>query len=213
MQEKGFSFVSRIDIMTEQEIPLFPLSLFLLPGDYSQLYIFEDRYKQLINECLEQGMPFGIPFSSKENIGNYGCLVEVTEVPKRYPAGEMDIVIKCLSVFKLGKFNFQKEGKLYPAGSVSVLEDVKNFAADDALKSKFKEHMVKHEVFNSELLSKDDLGVFDIANELYLNNMEKLELLKCKGSEALNGYLKNYIYYLHLLQEQEKSVFQNIYLN
>jgi Lon protease-like protein len=43
--------------------PLFPMNFFLLPGEFTQLYIFEDRYKQLVKECFKEGGTFGIPYS------------------------------------------------------------------------------------------------------------------------------------------------------
>jgi Lon protease-like protein len=35
------------------EIGLFPLPLVLLPSERVPLHIFEERYRDLINECLE----------------------------------------------------------------------------------------------------------------------------------------------------------------
>ncbi len=41
-------------------IPLFPLNLVLFPGMDLPLHIFEDRYKDMIGECLNQNAPFGV---------------------------------------------------------------------------------------------------------------------------------------------------------
>ena len=41
-------------------IPLFPLDTVLFPGMVLPLHIFEERYKQMIHECLEREQPFGI---------------------------------------------------------------------------------------------------------------------------------------------------------
>nr|MBA2536404.1 ATP-dependent protease [Actinomycetota bacterium] len=41
------------------EIGLFPLELVLLPGERLPLHIFEERYKELIGECIEEGGAFG----------------------------------------------------------------------------------------------------------------------------------------------------------
>ncbi|MEA2147147.1 MAG: hypothetical protein QOG59_2734, partial [Solirubrobacteraceae bacterium] len=37
------------------EFPLFPLGIVALPGELVPLHIFEDRYKLMMNECLEGG--------------------------------------------------------------------------------------------------------------------------------------------------------------
>ncbi len=41
-------------------LPLFPLNLVLFPGQDLPLHIFEERYKDMIGECLEQDSPFGV---------------------------------------------------------------------------------------------------------------------------------------------------------
>ena len=42
------------------ELPLFPLNVVLFPGMPMPLHIFEERYKQMIGECLDREAPFGI---------------------------------------------------------------------------------------------------------------------------------------------------------
>ncbi len=195
------------------DIPLFPLNIFLLPGDFTQLYIFEERYKQLINECVEKNQPFGIPFSSRINTLKLGSLVKVSEVIKRHPSGEIDILVQSVGLFRLNQFNFQKEDKLYPTGDISGLEKVENFSASPSLMDKFKKYLLEYGNVANKLLSVKQLLVFDIANELYLTEVEKLELLRCETKEEYNSFLENYLHYLNLLEEQEKSVYQNIYLN
>ncbi len=42
------------------ELPLFPLNLVLFPGMDLPLHIFEERYKDMIGECLNNHTPFGV---------------------------------------------------------------------------------------------------------------------------------------------------------
>jgi len=42
------------------ELPLFPLSTVLFPGMVLPLHIFEERYRLMINRCLEEHRPFGV---------------------------------------------------------------------------------------------------------------------------------------------------------
>jgi Lon protease-like protein len=39
---------------------LFPLDAVLFPGAALNLHIFEPRYKQMVADCLEEGVPFGV---------------------------------------------------------------------------------------------------------------------------------------------------------
>ena len=45
---------------TAYPLPLFPLNVVLFPGMPLPLYIFEERYKLLINDCLRDHKPFGV---------------------------------------------------------------------------------------------------------------------------------------------------------
>ncbi len=49
------------------ELPLFPLNAVLFPGAALPLHIFEERYKEMIRRCLEEGTPFGVLLIRKGN--------------------------------------------------------------------------------------------------------------------------------------------------
>src|SRR6185503_19425073 len=42
------------------ELRLFPLNTVLFPGMRMPLHIFEERYRLMIRECIEQDAPFGV---------------------------------------------------------------------------------------------------------------------------------------------------------
>lgn len=42
------------------DLPLFPLNTVLFPGMVLPLHIFEERYKLMVNHCLERERPFGV---------------------------------------------------------------------------------------------------------------------------------------------------------
>ena len=54
------------------EIGLFPLELVLLPTERVPLHIFEDRYKELIGECLARGDEFGLVFADERGLRESG---------------------------------------------------------------------------------------------------------------------------------------------
>jgi Lon protease-like protein len=43
-------------------LPMFPLNTVILPGETKVLHIFEDRYKELVVDCLKNAANFGIPY-------------------------------------------------------------------------------------------------------------------------------------------------------
>ena len=58
-------------------LPLFPLNLIVFPHEDLNLHIFEPRYRQLINECLDEKKTFGIPAFVNNKLLGYGTEVEV----------------------------------------------------------------------------------------------------------------------------------------
>jgi Lon protease-like protein len=42
------------------EMPLFPLNVVLFPGMVLPLHIFEPRYREMINRCIDEDIPFGV---------------------------------------------------------------------------------------------------------------------------------------------------------
>ena len=77
-----------------RKIPLFPLGVVLLPNMLLPLHIFEERYKQMIGECLEEDKPFGIVLFDGQAIHQAGCMARITKVIKRHDDGRMDILAR-----------------------------------------------------------------------------------------------------------------------
>ena len=64
--------------MKETLLPLFPLDLVLLPEAPLPLHIFEERYKTMIGECIDNRKEFGVVLSRKEGIERVGCTAQVS---------------------------------------------------------------------------------------------------------------------------------------
>ncbi|MBW2640336.1 MAG: LON peptidase substrate-binding domain-containing protein [Deltaproteobacteria bacterium] len=58
-------------------IPLFPLGVVLLPQMELSLHVFEERYKVMINECLEQEREFGVVHYDGTDIRSIGCTAKI----------------------------------------------------------------------------------------------------------------------------------------
>ena len=97
-------------------LPLFPLNLVAYPGEKLNLHIFEPRYRQLIDECIEQQTTFGIPAYVNNTLPGYGTEMEVMELVTRYDDGRMDIRTQGQRVFSLLEFENPAPGKLYAGG-------------------------------------------------------------------------------------------------
>lgn len=89
-------------------IPIFPLGSVLFPNMPLKLHIFEERYKLMINECIEQNTPFGVVLikSGIEALGPLadpymiGCTAHISQV-QRLPYDRMNIMAVGRERFKI----------------------------------------------------------------------------------------------------------------
>jgi Lon protease-like protein len=89
-----------------EEIPLFPLGLVLFPGMVQPLFIYEERYKEMVNYCLETTTPFGIAWAYPTvgdrvgyvaAVGTSAAIVNVEKLEE----GRMNIVAVGRSRFRI----------------------------------------------------------------------------------------------------------------
>lgn len=111
-----------------QIIPLFPLGVVLLPQMELPLHIFEERYKVMINECLEQDRIFGVVYYDGTDMRSIGCTAKILDVVKQYEDGRMDIVT-------MGKTRFvikdMDQSRIYLQAKVLFFEDEQETASDN----------------------------------------------------------------------------------
>jgi Lon protease-like protein len=105
---------------TIERFPLFPLGLVLLPQELVPLHIFEDRYKQMIGECLDGESEFGIIWLSDDGLKQTGCAARIARVLERFDDGRLNILVQGTEPFRLLR---KIEDLPYPAGDVEVLHD------------------------------------------------------------------------------------------
>jgi Lon protease-like protein len=110
-----------------ERFPLFPLGLVLLPGEVVPLHIFEERYKLMIGECLDEERDFGVIWLSDEELKDVGCGASVTKVLERMDDGRMDILVRGTRPFRLLR---RIDDMPYPAGDIELLDE--DEAAEDA---------------------------------------------------------------------------------
>lgn len=107
-------------MINKATIPLFPLGLVLFPGMPLPLHIFEDRYKLMINECLDQNKAFGIVLFNGHQIQDIGCSAVIIKVLKEYDDGKMDIFCVGQKRFFIRKL---LESKAYLESEVIFFDD------------------------------------------------------------------------------------------
>jgi Lon protease-like protein len=107
------------------ELGLFPLGIVLLPNEQIPLHIFEDRYQELIGECLEDEREFGLVYADDAGLREIGTRAVVTEVLDRFEDGRMNVVVEGRERFRLLELT---EGRSFHTGRVEPIEDDQDVA-------------------------------------------------------------------------------------
>ena len=110
------------------ELGLFPLGIVLLPSEQIPLHIFEDRYQELIGECLRENREFGLVFADEDGLRDVGTRAAVTEVLDRFEDGRLNIVAEGRDRFRLLELT---HGRSFQTALVEELADDAD-AADPA---------------------------------------------------------------------------------
>jgi Lon protease-like protein len=85
----------------KQKISIFPLNLVVFPNSRYPLHIFENRYKKMIQNCLDNNEGFGITAKIGQEISSIGSYVTIHKILKKYITGEMDIIVKAQKRFHM----------------------------------------------------------------------------------------------------------------
>ena len=95
--------------MTTERIPLFPLTVVLLPGMTLPLHIFEQRYKRMMKTVIDEEIPFGVILARENGIATVGCTALVRRVARTYPDGRMDVITLGESAYRVRAVHKDKE--------------------------------------------------------------------------------------------------------
>ncbi|MFN0102558.1 MAG: LON peptidase substrate-binding domain-containing protein [Bryobacteraceae bacterium] len=106
--------------MPDALLPLFPLGLVLFPRTGLPLHIFEDRYKLMIGELIENTREFGVVLTLEKGIASVGCTARIDRVSKTYDDGRMDLETTGYRRFEIEELN---EERPYLSGNVTFFDD------------------------------------------------------------------------------------------
>jgi hypothetical protein len=173
----------------------------LLPGETSKLRIYEERYKQLVSECLENQASFGIPFFEKGKVKEFGCEVKIKRVLKTHSNGELEILIEGTNLFRLIEFSEVLSPKLYGAGLIEYIPINQKIILNnlqDAIVNYFG--TVQNKFIDYETVS--NLTVFNVASSLQLTNQEKYQLISHRNPQL---FLLNQIKFIvHIINTEHQ---------
>lgn len=106
--------------MATERIPLFPLTVVLLPGMTLPLHIFEPRYKRMVRTVIDEEIPFGVVLSRENGIATVGCTAALRRVARTYPDGRMDVITVGERAYRVRAVHKDKE---YLEATVDLMDD------------------------------------------------------------------------------------------
>jgi hypothetical protein len=183
------------------KIPMFPLSIFPLPGELVPLHIFEPRYRQLLSDAEAKDFSFGIFLAHVSNTEKIGSLVKLESVIKRHSSGESDVIVKCTDLFSLNMLLRNFRQRLYPGGEVKFWNIDMNEASSSLLAEAYQEYLNLLKIRPSE----KNPSVFQIANDLNLALDDRLRFVNYDEGGKEQFLLTQLRYHSQLLLRAEKS--------
>jgi len=182
----------QIDLM---EMPLFPLNVVLFPGMVLPLHIFEPRYREMINRCIEEELPFGVVLIQEgPEVGAFatphtiGTAARITKVD-RADDGTMNISVVGMQRFRIVELD-RSHSYLSAKVAQFPLVNGSTKAATDMLhrvRPKIHEYVTllgkasKTELKLDRLPEEPATLAFLVAIALQLDNTQKQKLLAMPG--------------------------------
>ncbi len=175
------------------KLPLFPLQSIFFPGETVPLHIFEERYKQLIQDCRREAVTFGIPVYINNNVA-FGTEVQLVEIVNSYESGEMDVTCVARQVFRILSFDNEMNGKLYAGGEIEFLDNVND--ADKTMKNEVLGNL--HELYNLMDVPftpppVEKFNSYVLAHKMGLSFEQEYHLLKLRKESERLAFIKSHL--------------------
>jgi Lon protease-like protein len=188
------------------ELGLFPLELVLLTTERIPLHIFEPRYRELIQECLDAAAPFGLLLSRPDGLAEVGTRALVAQVLQVLPDGRMNVVVEGRERFRLVELT---EGRSFRTARVEPYEEEDDLPepaeAERALAlfrriAEVTETPVDEPAVDSPLLS------FELAARIDFGNDLKQELLELRSPRERLARVAELIERVVEVAERERGI-------
>jgi len=183
-------------------IPLFPLNLVLFPASKLPLYIFEERYKKMINVCMDEQSSFGINFFSDNHLYPTGCFAKVDQLVSRTEKGEMNIITKGIGRYEILNYELSEHG--FYNGTVNLITDFNSDFDKEKMNTTVSLYNSLVEIVYKGSVKKIDLSEikwynenrsvsFVMAEKCGLSLLERQSLLEMNEEDTRLNYILKYL--------------------
>lgn len=194
-------------------IPLFPLQVVVFPGEKLPLHVFEDRYRDLVDDCRDGKGVFGIPAVIEGTLG-YGSELFIEEVVNEYDTGRYDIVCRATRAFKILEFVNPIPGKRYAGGVLEYLHNDQDGLDTQRERVVALIHTLYEEIGVSYSVPEVSVfNCFDLAHKVGFNLKEEYYLLQMSSEAERLIYLEKHLQRIIPVIRQVNSVKKMIGMN
>lgn len=200
----------------KQNFPLFPLEIIIFPGEIQPLHIFEPRYKQLIRDIELSDGQFGIPFVINGQICEIGSCVKLHRILSVTSTGEMDILVKGVSIIKIEKFYQKLSDKLYGGGTIRTYSEINTIPSEELMEH-FRTYLDQLSRINKLSDQPQELPqnitILDLAGQLPLGTEEKYQFISYTCPVKRERFLIQKLQFLKMINQKLEEVGYRFYLN
>ena len=192
--------------MQLNKLPLFPLQVVLYPGEVLPLHIFEDRYLELVSDCVAQEIPFGIVLFREGKLEQMGCTAWISKV-EELEDGKRDIVVTGERRFRVSKLY---RSRAYQTADIEMVQDTPGSADLNMIERVIAQHIKLLELAGRTLAptmyqERDPLSFF-IAHNSGLSLDQKQEVLELQTESSRIGLLIDHLEQFIPAVEQAESI-------
>lgn len=173
------------------KLKLFPLNLVAFPSKLIPLHIFEDRYKRMISNCIDEKKDFGIIYQNTTTQSKIGCSVFVEKIINKYPDGRMDILVRGRKIFKVQKQTFLDDLAI---GEITFMSDLKPLDKDifNPLLDKYMKLMLAAGFKNNLDHHLSKTLTFELLEMIQTSHDFELELLRLDSEKKRAEFLDQF---------------------
>ena len=174
-------------------IPLFPLKISILPQEVLPLHIFEDRYKKMVSNCIENKHLFGMIYRDKGQFSNIGCSVKSHKTLNSYDDGKYDILVQGQKRFKVVNFIKKTDSWYGEIESINENYDLIDQNSFNVILDKYLKVLlslnVNHNIQSEIVKTKS----FDFTKDLIIPNSLKQEFLELEDESSRMQYIDQFL--------------------
>jgi Lon protease-like protein len=195
-------------------LPLFPLQLVAFPEEDLNLHVFEPRYRELVKDCKEQGITFGIPPYIDRRVMEYGTELELVEVVKEYPDGKLDVRTRGVGVFKLEEFYSRAPKKLYAGASIKrVSYDTEGDIVTSTQLIERIEELFSLMKIDKPIPDAVDLRTFKLGHHVGLSTEQEYELLTIHSEMDRQDFMLDHLNTLIPMVREMERLRERVQMN